>query len=179
MQDKISIIGLKLKSDINRLVIRYGKDMEEAGHGWNVFLSEELDIKIGFVAKIPTLVYDAISVVVLNFILPGGWIVAIVGYLIGRPFLDPTKWVAKKLILRQVKSGLEETKPEVRTRIMQQIDAGIQKTFLDVKSAMEASNKAQVEAIRAALAGASSSGSVDRAALESAKADLKAALAAL
>ena len=61
---------------------------------------------------------------------------------------------------------------------MQQVDAGIQKTFVDVKAAMEASNKAQVEAIRASLA-TSPSESADRAALESAKADLESALAAL
>ena len=179
LQDKVSIIGLKIKSDVNSLVVRYGKDMEEAGRGWNIFLSEELDIKTGMVAKIPTLVYDAINVVALNLILPfGGWVIPIIAHIIGKEFLDPSKWVAKKLIVSQVKSGLEETKPEVRTQIMQQIDAGIQKTFTDVKAAMEASNKAQVEAIRSAIA-AEPAGSGDRAALESAKADLEAALAAL
>ena len=174
----MSIIGLKLKSDINRLVVRYGKDIEEATGGWNVFLSDELNIKTGMVAKIPTLVYDAINIVALNLILPGGFVLAIIAHLLGKPFLNPTTWGAKKLIVSQVKSGLEETKPEVRAKIMQQIDAGIQKTFADVKAAMEASNQAQVEGIRSALA-AEPAGSGDRAALESAKADLESALASL
>ena len=178
LHDKISIIGLKLKSDINSLVARYGKDMEEAGRGWNIFLSEELNIKTGMVAKIPTLVFDAINIVALHIILPGGWIVAIIGHILGKQFLDPTKWLAKKLIVSQVKSGLDETKPEVRAQIMQQIDDGIQKTFEQVKAAMEASNKAQVEAIRAAVA-AEPAGASDRAALESAKTDLEAALESL
>lgn len=178
LQDKISIIGLKIKSEINRLVAHYGKDMEDAGSSWNVFLSEELNIKTGMVAKIPTLVYDAINVVALNIILPGGFVLAIIAHLLGKPFLNPTTWGAKKLIVSQVKNGLEETKPEVRSQIMQQIDAGIQKTFADVKAAMEASNKAQVAAIRSALVSEPTE-TVDRAALESAKADLEAALAAL
>jgi hypothetical protein len=84
----------------------------------------------------------------------------------------------KKLIVSQVKNGLEETKPEVRTQIMQQINEGIQKTFADVKAAMEASNKAQVEAIRSVLA-AEPAEAEDRAVLESAKADFEAALATL
>ncbi len=179
LQDKISIIGLKLKSEINRLVSRYGKDMEDAGSSWNVFLSEELDIKTGMVAKIPTLVYDAINIVALNLILPfGGWVIPIVSHIIGKQFLNPTTWGAKKLIVSQVKNGLEETKPEVRTQIMQQINEGIQKTFADVKAAMEASNKAQVEAIRSVLA-AEPAEAEDRAVLESAKADFEAALATL
>ena len=178
LQDKVSIIGLKLKSDINALIAHYGKDMEEAGRGWRIFLEGDLNIKTGMVAKIPTIAYDVISTIVLNIILPGGFIPAIIAHLIGKPFLDPAKWIAKKLILTQVKSGLEETKPEVRTAIMQQVDAGIQKTFADVKTAMEASNKAQVEAIRSALA-PEPAGTSDRAALESAKADLEAALASL
>lgn len=178
LQDKISLIGLKLKSDINRLVSQYGKEMEDAGRGWNLFLEGDLNIKSGVVAKIPVLVYDIINVIALNIILPGGFIIATIAHLLGKPFLDPTKWAAKKMILAQVKSGLEETKPEVRTQIMQQVDAGIQKTFDGVKAAMEASNKAQVEAIRSALA-AEPADSGDRAALESAKADLESALAAL
>lgn len=178
LQDKISIIGLKLKSDINRLVGQYGKEMEDAGQGWNLFLEGEFNIKSGVVAKIPVLVYDVINVIALSIILPGGVIVATVAHLLGREFLDPTRWLVKKLILSQVKSGLEEVKPEVRTQIMQQVDAGIQRTFTDIKAAMEASNKAQVEAIRSVIA-AEPAGSGDRAALESAKADLEAALAAL
>ncbi len=179
LQDKISIIGLKLKSDINRLVARYGKDMEDAGSGWNVFLSEELDVKTGMVAKIPSLAYDVINVIALNLILPvGGFIIPIIAHIIGKQFFNPTTWGVKKLIVSQVKNGLEETKPEVRTQIMQQINEGIQKTFADVKAAMEASNKAQVEAIRSVLA-AEPAGAEDRAALESAKADLETALSTL
>lgn len=179
LQDKLSIIGLKLKSDINSLVARYGKDMEDAGRGWNIFLSEELNIKTGMVAKIPTLVYDAISVVGLELILPfGSWIIAIIAHILGKPFLDPVKWGAKKLIISQVKNGLEETKPEVRHQIMNQIHEGIERTFADVKAAMEASNKAQVEAIRSVLA-AEPAGSGDRATLESAKTDLENVLASL
>ncbi len=172
LQDKISIIGLKLKSDINSIVARYGKDMEDAGRRWNVFLSDELNVKTGIVAKIPTIVYDVINVIALNIILPGGWIIAIIANLLGKKVFNPTTWVAKKIIVSQVKRGLEEAKPEVRTQIMQQIDEGIQKTFADVKVAMEAFNKAQVEAIRSVLA-AEPTGSGDRAALESAKVDLE------
>ncbi len=178
LQDKVSIIGLKLKSDINALIARYGKDMEDAGRGWRLFLEGDLNIKTGMVAKIPTIAYDVINVIALNIILPGGFIIATIAHLFGKEFLDPTKWAAKKLILSQVKSGLEEAKPEVRTQIMQQVDVAINQTFDDVKAAMESSNKAQVEAIRSALA-AEPAGSGDRAALESAKADLESALASL
>lgn len=179
LQDKISIIGLKLKSDISSLVARYGNEMEEAGHRWNVFVADELDIKTGMVAKIPTLAYDVINVIALSLILPvGGFIIPIIAHIIGKQFFNPTTWGVKKLIVSQVKSGLEEAKPEVRTQIMQQVDAGIQKTFADVKAAMEVSNKAQVEAIRSALS-SESSNTGDRAELESAKADLEAALSTL
>ena len=178
LKDKISIIGLKIKSEINLMVSRYGKDMEDAGHGWSLFLEGDLDINAGFVAKIPPIVWDVINVVLADILLPGGYIIATIGYLLGKDFFDPSTWVAKKMILSNVKSGLEETKPEVVCQIMKQVDAGIEKAFADVKTSMEASNKAQVVAIRSALV-ASPAESADRAALESAKADLESALAAL
>lgn len=178
LKDKISIIGLKIKSEINRMVSRYGNDMEDAGHGWSLFLEGDLDINAGFVAKIPPIVWDVINVVLADILLPGGYIIATIGYLLGKDFFDPSTWVAKKMILSNVKSGLEETKPEVVCQIMEQVDAGIEKTFADVKTSMEASNKAQVVAIRSALA-ASPAESADRAALESAKVDLESALAVL
>ena len=73
---------------------------------------------------------------------------------------------------------MEEAKPDVRVQIVGEVDTCIQKVFSDVKAAMEASNKAQVEAIRSALV-ASPAETAGRAALESAKADLESALAAM
>lgn len=178
LQDKISIIGLKLKAEIGRLVDRYGKDMEECQKAWNVFISDEFEIKKPIAAKVPTLVITAIEVALLNFVLPFGWITAIIAKMLLGDSFSPVIWVEKKLILSQIKKSLEEAKPDVRTQIMQQVDAGIQKTFDDVKSAMEASNKAQVEAIRAVLS-AEPVGYGGRSALESAKADLEAALETL
>lgn len=172
LQDKISIIGLKLKAEIGRLVDRYGKDMEECQKAWNVFISDEFEIKKPIAAKVPTLVITAIEVALLNFVLPFGWITAIIAKMLLGDSFSPVMWVEKKLILSQIKKSLEEAKPDVRAQIMQQVDAGIQKTFTDVKAAMEASNKAQVDAIRAAFA-AGPAGTGDRSALESAKADLE------
>ena len=178
LQDKVSIISLKLKSEIVRFVDKYGNAMEEGRRTWNVFVSDEFQIKKPVAAIIPTIVWTALEVGLLNVILPFGWITAIIAHVLTGGTFNPTTWLVKKEILREVKKALEAAKPEVRTQIMQQVDAGIQKTFVDVKTAMEASNKAQVEAIRAALA-AEPAGSGDRPALESAKADLESAIAAL
>ena len=178
LQDKVSIISLKLKSEIARFVEKYGNEMEEGRRTWNVFVSDEFQIKKPVAAKIPTIVWTALEVGLLDVILPFGLITAIIGHLLVGNAFNPAAWLVKKEILREVGNALDEAKPEVRTQIMQQVDAGIQKTFVDVKAAMEASNKAQVEAIRSALA-AEPAGSGDRVELESAKADLESALAAL
>ena len=178
LSDKISIINLKLKSDIERIVDRYGNDMEECREGWNVFISDEFEIKKPVAAKIPPVAIKTIEVVLLNLILPFGWITAIIAKIVLGDNFSPVDWATRQMILQGVKKNLEEAKPDTLAQIMQQVEAGIQKTFNDVKTAMESSNRAQVEAIRAALA-ASPAESADRAALESAKADLESALAAL
>ena len=178
LQDKISIIGLKLKSEISRLIDRYGNDMEVGREHWNLFVSDEFQIKKPLVAKVPKIVLDALEVILMNIVLPFGWITAIIAKIVSAPVFSPVNFLAKQVILHDVKKAFEESKPEVRTQIMQQVDKAIQKIFADVKAAMESSNKAQVEAIRAALA-AEPAGSGDRAALESAKADLESALATL
>ena len=178
LQDKISIIGLNLKTEITRLVDRYGNDMEAGRAHWNLFASDEFQIKKPVAAKVPKIVWEALEVILMNIVLPLGWITAIIAKIVSAPVFSPVVFLAKQEILREVKKVFEETKPEVRTQIMQQVDAAIQKTFTDVKAAMEASNKAQVEAIRSALADVPA-GSGDRASLESAKADLEAALASL
>ena len=178
LQDKISVVGLKLKSEIELFVNRYSKDMEECLRGWNVFISDEFEIKKPVTAKIPTIAFTAIEVALLNFILPFGWITAIIAKMLFGDAFSPAKWIAKKEVLREAKKALEEAKPDVRVQIVGEVDTCIQKVFSDVKAAMEASNKAQVEAIRSALA-ASPVAFGDRAALESAKADLESALAAL
>ena len=178
LQDKISVVGLKLKSEIELFVNRYSKDMEECLHGWNVFISDEFEIKKPVTAKIPTIAFTAIEVALLNFILPFGWITAIIAKMLFGDAFSPAKWVAKKEVLREAKKALEEAKPDVRVQIVGEVDTCIQKVFSDVKAAMEASNKAQVEAIRSALV-VSPVETAGRAALESARADLESALAAL
>lgn len=178
LDSKVSVLTLKLKTEISELVRQYGKDMEEVRRRWNVFLSEEFQIKKPFVAKIPSIVWDGLEIVLLNLVLPMGWITAIVAHLMGKSFFNPAAAVGKFLIDDGVEKGLEESKGEVRTQIMQQIDEAVKKTFADIKDGMEESNQAQVASIRAALA-ADPADSGDRAALESAKADLESALAAL
>ncbi len=177
LKDKVSIIALNLKSEINRLIDRYGKDLEEGRKSWNVFVSNEFQIK-PVAAKVPTLVFTTLEVIFIDFVLPGGFIVAIIAKLLLGEAFSPVKWLMKKEILREVKNALEEAKPDVRTQIMQQVDVAIQKTFTDVKASMEASNRVQVEAIRSVLS-SEPAVSGDRAVLESAKADLETALASL
>ena len=92
--------------------------------------------------------------------------------------VSPAEWIAKKLVLSSVKKNLDDAKPDVSNQIMQEFDKNIQQVFIDVKKGMESSNKAQVEAIRSALA-SNSNESEDRQLLESAKADLESVLATL
>ena len=176
LQDKISIIGLKLRSEMERIVDR--SDMMKCRNAWDVFISDEFKINKPIAAKVPTLVLTTIEVALLNYILPLGWITAIVAKIVAGDGFSPAKWLAKKMILQGVKKYLEEAKPDTINQVMQQVDAGILKTFNDVKTAMEASNKSQVAVIRSALAGASVDNG-ERAALESAKADFEAILASL
>ena len=178
LQNRISIIASKLKDEISDLVKQYGKNMEDVRRRWNVFLSDEFQIQKPFVAKIPTTVWTALEIVLLNIILPLGWITAIVAHLCGKSFFNPVAFGAKILIVQQVEKGLEESKLEVRHQIMNQVSMATHSTFDAIKNGMEEFNHAQVEAIRSALA-AEPADSGDRAALESAKADLESALAAL
>ena len=178
LQDKMSIVGLNLKTRLDTLAERYAGDLAEGGREWQLFLSEEFDIRTGFAAKIPEFVVDILNVFLLNFLLPGGWIPAILAELLARPVLNPGKTLLSKAIAGQLKAGLKEARAGVRDQIMEQIDEAIRTTFADVKSSMEASNQAQVKAIRAAL-DEPPAAAAGRAALESAKADLEACLASL
>ena len=178
LMDKISVIQLKLRSEITELINQYGKDMEDVRRRWNVFLSDDFKIEKPFVAKIPTIIWTTLEIVLLNLVLPLGWITAIVAHLAGKGIFNPVAYGAKHLIVQQVEKALEESKPDVRHQIMEQVSAATHSTFDSIKSGMEDSNKEQVERIRDALK-AEPADSGDRAALEGAKADLEAALAAL
>lgn len=178
LQDKLSIVGLTLRQDLDRLISRYETELQEGSHNWQLFLSEEFDIKTGFAAKIHPVVIDIVNVLLLNWLLPGGWIPAIIANLIGKKFMNPVGSLVKVGIVSQVKSGLHETREEVHAQIMGQIDQALETTLQDVKSAMESSNKEQVAAIRKALDG-NPAIDTERATLESAKADLETILATL
>lgn len=177
-QDKVSSIAFMFKDNLDKLVAEYGESMSSCTVQWNQFISDEFKIEKPFVAKIPTLAFHALEVVLYNFALPLGWITAIVAKLMVGNIVSPAEWIAKKLVLSSVKKNLDDAKPDVSNQIMQEFDKNIQQVFIDVKKGMESSNKAQVEAIRSALA-SNSNESEDRQLLESAKADLESVLATL
>lgn len=180
LQAQISVIGLKLKEKIASAIETYSSQISGAHIEWNLYLSGEFGVKRPLVTKIPSIVWDAINVGLLNIILPGGWIIATIAHLLGNPVFNPTTWVAKKLVLSQMKSALDESQGEVRQQIMDQIVENIRKSFANVKESIEAANKKQVDAIQNGFKNAKDSNiSADRAKLESAKADIEAALANL
>lgn len=180
LQAQISVIGLKLKEKIASAVDAYSSQMSSIHATWDLYLANEFGVKRPLVTKIPTIVWDIVNVGLINFILPGGLPIAIIGYVLGKKIFNPAAWVAKKLVLSQMKSALDESQGEVRQQIMDQIVENLMKSFTSVKGAIEEANKKQVEAIQNGFKNAKDSNvSVDRAKLESAKADIEAALANL
>ena len=178
LTDKISVISLELKTELSRVVDQYGKDMEEVRRQWDVFLEEEFQFQKPFMAKVPSAVWVVLETWLYTFVVPFGWIGAIIARLIGKQFFTPVPGLADWLIDKQIRDGMENSKEDVCSEVEKQIENATQMTFIDVKAAMEASNQAQVETIRAALK-SESAGTGDRAALESAKVDLESVLAAL
>lgn len=180
LQTQISVVGIKLKEKINDAVSSYSNEISSIHASWDLYVSNEFGVKRPFVAKIPPFVYDVINTGALYFILPGGWIVAIVAHLLGRNIFNPTTWLAKEVVLGQMKKELDNSKGEVRQQIMDQISENLKKSFEGIKESIEAANRKQVEAIRSGITAAKDSGAaIDRAKLESAQADIEAALANL
>ena len=178
LNQTISEIGFDFKKEITRLIKQYGQNMEEVRSHWNEFLLNSFQIKKPFLAKIPSIVWDGLEIWLYTFVVPFGWIGAIVARLVGKQFFSPVPGLADWLIDNQVEKGIEESKNKVCDDIKTEMNSVIQKTFAEIKNGMEESNHAQVKAIRDALA-ANPVASGDRSAFESAKTDLEAALAAL
>ena len=178
LADKISAISLELKMELSGIVDQYGKDMEDVRRQWDVFLEEEFQFKKPFIAKVPSAVWVVLETWLYTFVVPFGWIGAIIARLIGKQFFTPVPGLADWLIDKQIREGMANSKEEVCSEVEKQIETATQTTFIDVKSAMEASNKVQVEVIRSKLS-ATQTESENRKELESTKADLESALATL
>ncbi len=177
LSSRINQIGVNVKNDVNGILNRYAYDFCDIQAKWNLFLAEDFGVKRPSIAKIPTIVFDVINVVALNILLPFGWITAIIAHLLGKQFLNPTTWGVKKLILEQVKNGLDDSEGEVRQQIMNQIRGNISDAFSQIKEYIENANHAQVKTMRDAID--NDAASSDRASLESAKADISAAIQSL
>lgn len=178
LQDEMADIALRLRRELERLMMRYASDLKTCGRDWEIFLSAEFNIQGGISTKIPPIAVDIVNVLVLNYLLPGGLITAVLANLIGKKIVNPFGKLFAKWVLSQAETALREAQPEVHAQIMEQIEQAIETTLQDVKAAMEASNKEQVAAIRAALEGHPAA-DTERATLEGAKADLETVLATL
>lgn len=178
LSQRVSVIGMKVQTNLCAVLAKYTQDFVGIYTDWNQFLSDEFVVNRPALAKLPSIVWDALNVVVLNWILPLGWITAIAAHLIGKKFLDPTTWMVKKLILSSVRKGLDESKGEVRQRILDMIHGNVEKTFAEIKTAIETSNKEQVKAIQAGME-TTAADDAEKAKFEAAKSDVDALLSAL
>lgn len=171
---RLSAVCADIKTSVLSAVTRRYSAFKVAIDRWNVFLGEDFGVNRPFVAKIPAFVIDTINFGVMNVIFGPIW--AVLGYVFHLPIVNPTDWLVRRMVLSQVRSGLEPQKEEVCRQVMEQIVRNLDATLLEIKTGMETSNKAQVEAMQKALA---DQGTENSAALEAAKNDISNAISSL
>lgn len=141
-----SALKLALSDAVNECVVKVEQDVRNALSGksdeirnitiaWSEFLQEELDIGDGFMTKIPNIAVEIANVIVLNLLLPFGWITAIVGRIIqshiglikNLGFGSLLKAIMVSQANKAIDEAQEKTVQEVNSHIGEALDQALQK----------------------------------------------------
>ncbi len=178
LSQRIPAIGLMVQNNLKSIISKYADDFNDVYCGWNQFLSQDFGVERPMLAKVPPIVWEAVNVVALDYVLPLGWLTALIAHLMGRKVINITGFLVKAQILSSVRKGLNESKNEARQRIMTMVNENIDKTFAEIKTAIETSNKDQVKAIQSGME-STAADDAEKAKFEAAMADVDSVLAVL
>ena len=127
-----------IEGDANRALNRCLPEMESASMEWSSWLEQKLEVDGGMFSNAPSWLLECGNIVISNILLPGGWIIALLGRGLqtALPLLQEITLQngARLLVLRNAKKSLEECEKKCIDEITVQIDDNFDKIQKQVEN---------------------------------------------
>ena len=128
-------------------------------------------------SKIPSILLALADIVVLNFLLPGGLLIAVIGKIVQTtvPALKTLQigTPVKMFLLKKANASLDEIQQKTVADIQEKISSGLDKALENIGQTLDAQYEQQAKTITDNLNAAQA---VDNSALENAQAEIKKAM---
>lgn len=177
LTDAVSDCASKVEQDVRIALLAKEKAFSNVAVGWDNFLQGKLDVDGGFMSKIPSILLALADIVVLNFLLPGGLLIAVIGKIVQTtvPALKTLQigTPVKMFLLKKANASLDEIQQKTVTDIQEKISSGLDKALENIGQTLDAQYEQQAKTITDNLNAAQV---VDNSALENAQAEIKKAM---
>lgn len=185
LNDKASDAMCDLQDQVNRdvqqVILRHKANIASASNGFCNFVQKQLDVKPGIVAKIPELLCQALTVILINILLPMGWITAALGRLFQMilPYIKKltVQNLVKAILVRKIKTALGEGKEKIIESVQTQFKDNFEKIIPEFREGLIGEYNEQIAAIRAGIRQSSTASEKD--ALLALKSELEMSIEAL
>lgn len=171
----------QVNSDVQQVILRHKADIASATRGFGDFVQEQLHVNPGLVSKIPAWLCEGLTILVLNMLLPMGWITAILGRVLQKqiPFIEQLTFqnLVRAVLVKKIKDKLNEGKDQVIENVRSQFDENFAKLVPEFKQGLIAQYNEHVAAIRAGMS--ADSAASEKQALLAMKSELEQAIEAL
>lgn len=142
LSDAVNECIVKLEQDIRTILDAKVNDIRNIVIAWSEFLQDELDIGDGILTKIPNFVVEIANVIVLDYLLPAGWIFALI-----------TRIIQSKIsLIKNIGFGTV-LKAIMISQAMTAIDEAQERTIQDVCDHIDEAMGNALQVIRQAISG--------------------------
>ena len=151
LSDAVNECVVKVEQDVRMVLEDKANEIRNIVLAWNEFLQSELDIGDGFLTKIPNLAIEIANIIVLDYLLPAGWVVAIIGRLI-QSKISLIKDIGfgtllKAIMISQAKKAIEEAQGKTVQDVCEHIDESLNNALQRIRQAISEQYEGQFKTV--------------------------------
>jgi hypothetical protein len=170
-----------IEKQVDKVLEAHNDKYQAVVMGWNTWMNDKLEIEGGFMTKIPKLAYIAIDVILINILLPGGWIIALLGKWLQSSTLKSftTQNLALMLVRPKVQEQMDAARDKYINEVNDQLNGNIDKMLEEIRKKLDAHFDEQMAIVQKNLSNAPATDSADVAKLKANAAEINKLLASL
>jgi hypothetical protein len=180
LTDAVSDCVEKIEQDVRTVLSSKERKLSNIALEWDNFMQNELGVNGGFMAKIPSLLLELANIIVINALLPGGFIIALIGRLLQRqiPLLKELAFgnLLKIFLVKKAAAALDDAQAKTISDVNEKISNGLNATLDKTEQMIKVQYEQQAKTITEGLR---SSSVVDITQLETAQAEIQKTIAEL
>ncbi len=151
LSDAVNECVFQVEQKVRNVLLEKDSTIKSIFLDWNGFLQDELGVGDGFMTKIPSIALEVANVIILNVLLPGGYVIAIIGRLLQAitPIIKTFELgsLLKSVMVAKAKSAISEAQEKTIEDVYGHICESLDEALPRIRKSIESQYQVQADTV--------------------------------